>query len=246
MKRIFLEPTVREEAGPMGGLIYEHPAYAQIGASRISGMTNLYGSDFNHQHFIRIRIASSSIRRDLSTDWVHAATKPYIEVDLSEAQWAHFVSSPNVGMGSQCTLRYREPGGNGYVPELAPPQSRTKQFAGEVRKRLETALSEVDELHKMLGELKLPIKQKAALQLKASTARAQMTGNMKFVADMFDEHMEKTVESAKSEVDAYVVQTIQRAGMEALKNTALTYDPVEMPKIEILKRVDDDQVIEHE
>lgn len=49
-----------------------HPAFAQIGASRVSGSVNLYGSEFNHQHFITISIHRSELNRSLSRDWPFA------------------------------------------------------------------------------------------------------------------------------------------------------------------------------
>ena len=72
------ELTITEEgwAGGKTALRYDHPAYAQVSANRISGSAVLYGSDFTHQNFVRIRVAKSSVRRDLSNDWVHADMSP--------------------------------------------------------------------------------------------------------------------------------------------------------------------------
>ena len=98
-----IEPTVVEEnVGTCHErTVYSHPAYAQIRASRVSGSTNLYASDFNHSHFMTVTISKSEHHRHLSNDWYHEKGQ-LIEIAMSESQWAHFISSANVGSGSQC------------------------------------------------------------------------------------------------------------------------------------------------
>src|SRR3546814_14202860 len=79
-----------ETADPHGhGSRIDHPAFAQIAASRVrcAGGEILYGSDFPHQNFVSIRICRSSLNRDLSNDW-HYGKDQMMEVNMSEAQWA--------------------------------------------------------------------------------------------------------------------------------------------------------------
>jgi hypothetical protein len=115
----------------------------------------LYGSDFTHQNFVRIRVAKSSLRRDLSNDWVHADMSPYLEIDLSVAQWASFVSSLNVGSGTQCTLRTMK--GMGEIPELPAPASRRDQFRDEAREACKTAFDAIEELRASVADLKVSL-----------------------------------------------------------------------------------------
>jgi hypothetical protein len=99
-----------------------HPAYGMIGASRVSGGAYLYGSDFRHQHWMTIRIHHGRLlRSDLSYDH-YMAEGQIIEVELSEAQWATFVSAANVGDGVPCTINWVV--GEGFLPELTPPTDR--------------------------------------------------------------------------------------------------------------------------
>lgn len=44
----------------------------------------------------------------------------------------------------------------------------------------------------------------------------QMTSNVPFRLQSFDEHMENTVEKAKTEVNAYAMNAVRAAGLEAL------------------------------
>lgn len=210
------EPEVRTDDGPLGGEISDHPAYGQISASRVSGLVNLYGSDFSHHHFIALRINASTMRRDLSHDWPYPG-KEYIEVYLSEAQWATFVSSLNHGSGPCCTISSL----NGkQIPELPSPKSRTEQMSGEIGERLDRAVRALKAA--MVRADSLSPKGKAN-ELKDDIGRAlsDLTSNLDFVAKSFDEHAEKTVEKAKAEVHGYMTGVLMRAGVQAITSAQL-------------------------
>lgn len=198
------EPQVRDG-------VETHPAYAQIGAARVSGRAHLYGSDFDHQHFVTVWIKRSELQRDLSHDWAHAREE-LVEIAMSEAQWATFVSSPNQGDGVQCTLLSKD---GRMVSRLPAPQRRTEQFAKEMRDRLENALGDLKNLREHLAAGKGG---KRALDLLDSVER-QLLNNTEYVAGQFGAHMEKTVERAKVEINAYMQNTINRLGLEAAKGT---------------------------
>lgn len=229
MRRIETPKTVNEPryAGDYGTST-THPSFAQIGASRVSGRAVLYGSDFTHQHSVRIRIAASKLHRNLANDW-HFAGEPYIEVELSEAQWATFVSSMNVGGGVPCTLRSKD---GEMIPELPDPSSRTEQFAAEMQTRVERAIDSVAALAEEVETLKISDKAKKALLGRIGSARTQLVNNTKFIAEQFDEHMEGTIEKAKVEVNAYAVKTLMRAGLDAVQAQALGYAPTDAKQIE--------------
>ena len=60
-----------------------------------------------------------------------------IEVAMSEAQWATFVSSLNQGSGVQCTLDYSMQ--DGSIPAIAAPKDRRTQFSQELQERFAIA-----------------------------------------------------------------------------------------------------------
>lgn len=47
----------------------------------------------------------------------------------------------------------------------------------------------------------------------------ELRSNLPFVAKQFDEHMEDIVEDAKVEIHGYMTNTLQRAGMDVLKES---------------------------
>lgn len=206
------EAPTRGDGGTHDDYTESHPAYAVIGASRVHGSPGavLFGSDFRHQSYIVIRIAKAELRRGLSRDWVHGREQ-LMEVALSEAQWATFLSTLNVGEGTPTTLRWT-PGGD--VPAIIPTTNRRDQYNGEVDDRLTHALDLIHE-----ASAAAPTKK---MKAQLDKAAQELESNLDFVARSFDEHAERTVEKAKVEVAAYISGAIQRAGIAAIAGS----DPV--------------------
>jgi hypothetical protein len=189
-----------------------HPAYAQVRASRVSGSTNLYGSDFRHNHFMTISIRTSELRRTLSRDW-HYGREELIEIALSESQWATFVSSPNMGDGVPCTLQRL----NGQmVPGLPDPESRADQFSAEIKSKLDKTVARVKETLSRIDDMGMPKGKTRELKEGLEHLLTELRSNLPFVAKQFEEHVEDTVEAAKQEVHGYMTAVLQRAGVEAL------------------------------
>lgn len=51
-----------------------------------------------------------------------------------------------------------------------------------------------------------------------SKIRQEVTSNIPFYKEQFDEQMEKTVVESKSEIEAFIISSIHNAGLKALKN----------------------------
>src|ERR1044072_9591215 len=136
----------------------QHPAWGMIGASRVSHSPPgavLFDSDIRHQHSVVIRIGKATRRRDLHRDWLYRK-REFIEVEMSEAQWASFVSSMNSGDGVACTLRYRD---GERIPGM-PYAPRLQESMGEVRDAAEKTIADVAKAfaaykaHKTVGNLR--------------------------------------------------------------------------------------------
>ncbi|QCG93986.1 hypothetical protein E6C67_08540 [Azospirillum sp. TSA2s] len=214
MARNEQKPDEQVRPAPGGGdeRIFTHPAYGQIRASRVSGHANLYDSDFNHQHYITITIARSQLHRSLSRDW-HFGRDELIEVSLSEAQWASFVSSMNVGSGVPCTITRHD---GKMIPRLPSPENPAHKFKAEIGKAMQDVQGA---LSKLASDLDGPLSKTkvAELRRQIDMLSGRLTGQTGFVADQFDEHVEQTVERAKTEINAYATALVVRTGIEALQ-----------------------------
>lgn len=211
------EPVESHDSGPLGQR-FTHPAFGQISASRVQGDTTLYGSDFVHHHFIIIRIARSELCRDLNHDW-HFAGREYVEVALSEAQWATFVSSLNNGSGIPCTVQHVD---HEMMPSI-PLRRQEDVFKAELHSTLGDAVAKVERtIAAINGDLGQGIsgKKREAILAHLDRLRRDLDDSLPFTAKSFEKHMENTVEKAKVEVNAYMQATISRAGLAALGDGA--------------------------
>lgn len=206
------DPVVTIDA--RGDESHSHPAYATIGASRVSGSANLFGSDFTHHGYVTVTIRKADLRRSLSNDLVHGYPE-LIEVALSEAQWATFVSSMNIGTGVPCTLQWQT--GVGDIAEIADPPDRKGQFKKEAAEHLASVHASLEQLRDQIAATSLSAKVKTALYNTVRMAEINLSANTGFVADQFVEHIEKVTEHAKIELNAYMTNLIARTGLTALQ-----------------------------
>lgn len=226
------EPVVHGNKEDTLGQYETHPAYGQISVGRVQGHAFLYGSEFPHQHYVTVKISRSQLNRSLSRDW-HFGKDEIIEVALTEAQWATFVSSFNQGAGVPCTIERMQ--GVGLVPRIPQPK-RTEKFKaefaedlGEIEKTLRDTLAKLEAGSTGLSK-------KKADELLGPVRRALQTVNssIPFLNEQFEEHMEETIEKSKVEVEGYLNARVLRLGQVALIEQrggtplyALERDPVD-------------------
>lgn len=195
------EPTVNEFGDDT------HPAFGSIRASRTSCSPGavLYDSDIRHAHTVRLTISRATRKRDLSSDWHHTA-KELIEVEMSEAQWASFVSSMNTE-GVPCTIRHTETEwgvpGLPYAPRMAQSMVETREAADRawatIREKLDAYVA-----HKTAANLR-------ALQAAVDNA----TANVAFAGKMLVEHTENVVQRARADIEAMVTTRAAQLGLTA-------------------------------
>jgi hypothetical protein len=208
------EPVTENVNGPTAEEKITHPAFGQIAANRCNGNVSLYGSDFIHHNFIEIKISHSELDRHLSRDWVHPRNE-ITSVWLSEVQWATFVSSLNSYSGVQCTIRHIN---NEPMPLLPDPKERSEQFKKEAAETTQEATQALKELSELINSSSLSKKAKEELNWKVTLAQRSIGSSVEFVLKSFGEHVESTVEKAKIEVEAYINDRFQRAGLNSLIN----------------------------
>ena len=205
-----------ESPGNMGtdSKRYDHPAFGQIAASRVQGDSTLYGSDFLHHAYITITIRRSQLCRDLSRDW-HFGGEELIDVALSEAQWATFVSSLNVGQGVPCTIQHHDRKPIPTIPLRRNEDVVQDELAATVKQVAMDLDAAITDIEGIIGE-SVSAKKREAILVRLRAAHRQVDDHLPFAAESFERHMEKTVEKAKVEVNAYAEHLIVRAGLTAL------------------------------
>lgn len=199
-----------QEEGGMRELVRKHPAFGTIAASRVSGKATLAGSPLKHIGYINIRISYADERvSHTHSRFYSGASGGIVELSLSEAQWAAFVSTLNVGCGVPCTLEYVRDGNMKRLP-LIEDESYEEKRAKDIRHRAKEQQKQLDEAVHRLDEMIASgtTSKKALRELRSLFIQPvdNAPRNAEFLAEMLTEHAEGLVESAKAEVSAMVTR----------------------------------------
>lgn len=197
--------------------IKKHKSYGMIDISRTQGKDRiLFGSSIKHHNTIRIRISPGELKRHLNTDWYHAIGIPYIEVELSQTQFAEAITNMNTG-GTPCTIK--QVGGE-YVGECDYENKKEiieNEFLGHINKLYEKMDRLTENAEKILKGSKAPRKgEKQDILNAISNLKMEVNSNLPFIEKMFKEQMEKTIHEAKGEIEAYWMKKIHDLGLEGL------------------------------
>lgn len=223
MTRDIESPTTNEYGDDV------HPAFGMIGAARGSSTPGqvLFDSDIRHQHTVTIRISRGVRRRDLHRDWVHGGVNELLEVEMSEAQWASFVSTMNMGSGVPCTIRRtendRQVPALPYDPRLAHTMDEVKGKATETFRAIKAAMDAYDAL-----DPKASAKEKRAALDAIRDAVRNAEANVAFAAKSLTEHAENVVQRARADIEAMVTDKAAQLGLTPGQAAGL----VELPILE--------------
>lgn len=191
-----------------------HPSFGMIGWSRVQGtFKDLYGSSIKHSNAITLKIHASYLGRELSRDWFHSR-ELLIEVDLSPNQFSDFITTPNMGDGVPCTVRYIK--GVGHIDGKEIPMKR-KQFEQEFKKDMRSIGTNFDDLEACIKDLKLSNKDKEILKSKIFEVRRIFDDHLPFAQKSFNEQLDNSVTEAKAEIEGFVDMKVRALGIAKLK-----------------------------
>lgn len=191
-----------------------HPAFGSITANRIfygpPGAV-LFDSDTRHGHTVRITLTRATRKRDLNRDRIDRGVQVLSEVEMSEAQWASFVSSMNTS-GVPCTIRATE--SDSLVPDL-PHDPRLAQSMEEVKTAAATTFGLVQAAmaaHDELPKTATAKEKRAAIDAIRNAVR-QAQANLAFTAESMNKYAEDVVQRARADVEAMVLQKAGQLGL---------------------------------
>jgi hypothetical protein len=191
---------------------YKHPSYGQISVSRVSGRKRCYGSDFEHQNYVVVELKHSEEHWSYMRPW-YFGKEAIASIAMTEAQWAQFVSSFNVGMGTPCTLEYTRDGALVQHPVITPLRPRADEFKNEHATTFKEALTALREALKAAKDRKVHSSIIAGIE----KAIREVGGSAPFAEKQFAEHVEELVEEAKIEANAFLDHAIKTAGLKVLE-----------------------------
>jgi hypothetical protein len=212
-----------------------HPSYGKIVLSkpRSGGGAHLFGSKVRHPSFVSLEIREATISEDGFGEFIHEG-KSIVKIHMSEAQWAHMVSSFGNGTGTPVTISSRA--GVGYIEDPPEPISvidAAKQSANDVKvnlvKRLEDLKKDVEVLSGTAGTVKK--KDLANLAHDFDILASWLSSNFDFLENQVKERMEVEVAKAQIEIEAIVNNAVVRLGERAIGAQLASGDTEGLKKI---------------
>lgn len=210
---------------------WTHPSYGAISLTTISGGNpHLFGSDVQHGQRVRIQIKRAEHRRSLSNDWHFTRGRPLVELEMSHAQFAEFITAGGRGEGIACTLLSI----NGEDQAgIEPFETKQEMFRREIeqsaRRRLDDLRAEVAKLGAMIESGKFPKADMRALHRELDRTVQQLPGSLSFVVGQAEEALEKATTAARISIEATVNHHINRIGLDAAQAIGLV-PPAATPK----------------
>lgn len=196
----------------------EHPSYGILHISRTMGgnTVRLFGSPLaTHYGTIRLTISNGKWSHGLHYDRYYGMNRNFIEIEMSAAQFADAITSLNIGSGTPCTIRYV-----GAERIAEPPDHSTE--AEHIRDNFENSIdkyaAKAHEYRKRIEELTGKLSQKARdeIRIALDVIEQQLTSNVPFVVQQFQEATSRVTTAAKAEVEAFVTHAVRAAGLAAI------------------------------
>lgn len=197
---------------------YEHPSFGNLQLTRRSSGRGkpLFGSGALHTSTVVLKINTAYYTRKLSNDWIYPH-QTLIEVEMGEAQFAQFIMSSGMGEGTPCTLNYIL----GKEVEPCPQIGMREQFHNEIDAALKQLQTDTDDLKQVVQQLstkpRLTKEDKDLLNRAVDKVRRTVASGLTFIQVQFDEAMDKSVNAAKMEAEAYAATIRNQAGMVAIQ-----------------------------
>lgn len=202
----------------------KHESYGLLQFNRITSNKDqsLFGSSITHRETIRIEIKPACIERSLNRDWYYGDGLPYVVADLSYSQFAEAISAMNVGSGVPITIRRLK------EKQVESPNFENKrlQFENEMKERMneiERKLTKLTETSEDILNNKKSINKgdRELISKQIGMLKQEIKSNIPFVLSSFNEQMDKTVQEAKGEVEAFTQNKLNSLGLEKLEELKL-------------------------
>ena len=196
---------------------FKHPSFGMLGFSRVNGNSGyLFGTNVQPDNYIEMRLYTGRMKRDDIEDNFYPDDN-ILTVKMSPVQFSELITSMNYARGVPCTITSF----NGKKVEQAKNIENRKtfsarsfndkmsKFADSINKNMTTA-------EKLIAKKNLSKKDQEELRMMLYGIQKELTSNIPFFRQMFQEEMDKIVVDAKAEIDAAMQHAVTKAGIKAL------------------------------
>lgn len=195
-----------------------HPSYGSLVFNRRNGGTTpLFGSSIEHRNTIAMTLYHADLTRGLHSDSIYG-NKKIVEVEMSYSQFAEAITSMNMGSGVPVTIRWTEK--DGRIPScdfVSKREQFTDEFKEKRREVTEESQRIIQDVSNLFNQKKTLTKaDKQEILSKLSKLSMEIGCNMDFIADQFNEQMDKTIMEAKGEIESFCQNKINSIASAAL------------------------------
>jgi len=197
----------------------KHESYGLINFSRINGHARFYGSELEQENYIEMKVYHSEVEKDLSKQWFYTDGRiPIIKLRMSSGQFSEMITTMNIGDGVPCTIESIEGKEMAKLPIIDNRKEfihrKFKERMIEFAQRLKDNQTKAKEIVKKKTLSKDDVKD-LTNQLEYLTS--EITANIPFFMECFQETMDDVVLEAKLEVENAILHKINVLGMAELK-----------------------------
>ena len=184
----------------------QHPSFGVITVTRATcnAPQPLFGSSITHHNMIRLELHTASVERHLSTDWISKERKLF-EVEMSQNQWAEFVSSIGNGGGTPCTIRWDSNGSVADCPFNAKREEFYAEFKAVTEKASQDVLDAIAAAQELLDKKSVTKSDRLELTRYLTNIKNGLKHTIPFIEKQFEEQVERTTTEAKAEIEAHII-----------------------------------------
>lgn len=196
---------------------FKHPSFGMLGFSRVNGNSGyLFGTNVQPNNYIEMCLYTGSMKRDDIEDNFYPNDN-ILTVKMSPAQFSELITSMNYSRGVPCTItsfngkriKQAENIENRKTVSARSFNEKMAKFALSINKNMTTA-------EKLIAKKNLSKKDQEELRMMLYGIQTELTSNIPFFREIFQEEMDKIVVDAKAEIDAAMQHTVTKAGIKAL------------------------------
>lgn len=188
----------------------KHVSYALASFSRFQTTSkDFFNSTIKHNSGISLTIQGAQLTRnaELHTEYVHtdSGRQTYIEIQMSNSQFAELLTSMNIGEGVPVTLvRTKEDGRIMYKPPFQETieQRADRMLDTERDKTVEALKKCVEKINEIIDGKTVKKEQKAELARLLDYIVEISKNGFQFAESQFQRGVEKDIQRIKSEIDA--------------------------------------------
>ena len=204
---------------------YKHESFGVIQIHKIFGKSGyMFGSDVtNNDSYLEMEISQAEMDDDPTTGLRSIFGRDRIlRVKFTDSQFATLMTTISNGQGTPCTIT--EVGGENIEQvSLNEIPNRIDAIRSSYLKRVSEISSVAKgykaEIDKIISK-KTPLNEteKRRISILYDSIAQEFTSNIPFALDILNEASEKIVSNAKTEVEAFINDSIHRTGLDALND----------------------------